>query len=238
MRIAINAALLIIMGINALSQNAEYLFTDILQSPNRKYAIATDFIMSEIGGYPYKSTFYKLPFEENVKGIKIINSNNYEWSRDSELFSTQIGIKQVDRQSITSVIFIYNKNGSLIDSIKYGTSLFFIDKSQGIYKNEFGDNGNWIAPRLIRYNLNDRTKEEFYVFSDSLSFFPEQIDLFWFPKRCDYIYRGVRTLMYKKGDPNTVYTFIVNNKNEIIFCKKGDYLNWNHSLPKDGFLNK
>ena len=239
MKVATNIFLLLIFCVTSFSQNGEYLFTEILQSPNKKFAIATDFIMTEIGCHPNKSTFYKLPLDNNSKGVDVINSNCYEWSRDSELFSTQKSVenKEVNRQSVTSEIYIYDNNGSLIQTIKYGTSFLFLNSSSGIYKNEFDENGNWIAPRLIKYNLNKKTSEEYYIFSDSLSFFPEQIDLYEFPKRSDFHYGGIRTLLFKKGSPDIYYTFIVNNKNEIIFVKKGDYTASKISLPKNGFIN-
>ena len=152
MKIALTTILILLICVISYSQNGEYLFTEILQSPNKKYAITTDFIMTEMGNYPKKSTLYKLPLYNNIMGVELVNSNNYEWSRDSELFSTQISVnnKEINRQSLTSEIYVYNNNGVLVQTMKYGTSFFFLDKSYGIYKNEFDENVNWIAPRLIK----------------------------------------------------------------------------------------
>ena len=166
MKIALNTILILLISVTSYSQNGEYLFTEILQSPNKKYAVTTDFIMTEIGSYPNKSTLYKLPLN-NIKGIELINSNNYEWTIDSELFSTQIIVdnKEINRQSLTSEIYIYDNSGALIHTIN-GTSFFFLDKSYGIYKSEFDENGNWIAPRLIKYNIKEKTSETYYVFRE------------------------------------------------------------------------
>jgi len=241
MRTSIISLLITLFSFSLLAQSSEYLFTDFFQSPNKKYLITADYYMTEAGGFPSKSTFYKLPLEENTNGKEIVNSQNYYWSRNSNFFTTQKAIDniQIDRQSVASEIYIYNNNGDLIDTIKYGSSLYFIDESTAIYKSEFDDSGKWIAPRLVKYNLEKKTKEALIILSDTLSFFNEQIDIYQYPIPPDHIYGGFRTLVYKKGKPGIPYTLIIKENNEIVFIKKGDYsTNDYYTLPKDGFRKK
>lgn len=195
--------------------------------------------MSEVGGLPRSTMLYKLPIDQN-EGIEIPASTNYFWSGDSKYFTTQRILEQFiadGDQTLKSEILIYNLEGVIVKTIRYGTSMRIFSRNFMIYMNEFDKAGNWISPRLMKYDIKSDTSTIYYEFGDSLTFWSELVDCASPPKLVDAHYGGLRGLIFKKGNPQIYYTFVVHNKKGLIFWIKGNYTNID-DLPEEGIVYK
>ena len=212
----------------------DYVGTELLSSPDKRFLITIDFYQGEAGGIPKRTFLYKLPLDTSNR-VALENYSQFHWSRDSKHFYANVG--NGGKQMMTSSVIIYDEKGQKVRTILSGTSLGLFMDGSGIYMKEFDETGKWIGPRLMTYDMTDNKSGEYFVFGDSLSFWNEQIDQICYPMKAKSHWGGILVALYEKGDPDIMYTFIVHDQKGIIFQKKGDYLNMEYP-PEDGLMKK